>query len=362
MYLPALADHPDAVVQALCGRRREPTDALAHTWNVPLRFERFDELIASGEIDAVIVATPNDSHASIAGAALDAKLAVLCDKPLALDAAGARALARRAAEGNVATMVPFTYRYMPTSRLTHRLIAEGAIGTPHHLNARYYAGYARGGTYAWRWDRDIAGSGVIGDLGSHWLDLARWLLGEVVAVSAHATIFVPKGPRPDGADYDQTEDHAIIHTRHANGAIATLEVSAVATEASQFGQKHLLEVHGSDGSIEAVNDWQFIQRVRLLRRGETVASEQWPADIVDGLRLGSVADTYHDVFRTTPAMTRGWATAAAHGQLCQPDFGVGARVQELVDAAIASAAAGGGWEPTPPNDGSSGRNPPSNTG
>jgi predicted dehydrogenase len=355
MYLPALASHPTAKVVAISGRRREPADELAARWDIEHVFDNHVDMFASGKVDAVIVATPNDTHASIGAAALEAGLAVLCDKPLALHVSDANDLARLAAERGVTTMVPFTYRYMPTSQLVSRLLRDGAIGEPRHMSARYYASYAHGGEYGWRWDRALAGSGVIGDLGSHWLDLARWLLGEVVAVSAHATVFVPKSERPDGAAYEQTEDHAIILTRHASGAIATLEVSAVAAEGSSFGQKHLLEIHGSSGSLEAVNDWRHVQEVRLHSRGSSDPHHvvPWPEDLVDGLRLDDVVDTYHDVFRTTEAMTRAWATAASNKQLCDPDFAVGARVQQLVDAAIASAAADGAWQPVPTADSAS---------
>ena len=346
MYLPALADHEAATVEAICGLRRAPAASVASRWGIRQVFDSAEQMLTSGEIDAVVIATPNNLHVSIARVALDMGMAVLCDKPLALTAGDAYALANLAEDNRVTTMVPFTYRYMPTSQLVRRLLSDGAVGEPRHLNARYYAGYAHDGAYAWRWDRGIAGSGVIGDLGSHWLDLARWMLGEVVAVSAHATTFVPKGPRPDGRHYDVTEDHAVLHTRHANGAIATLEVSAVGAEGSSFGQKHLLEVHGSDGSIEAVNDWERVQQVRVFNRGSSGGHQiaTWPEDIVAGLRMGSVADTYHDVFRTTETMTRAWATAAAAGQRCEPDFRVGARIQELVDAAVRSDASGGSWQ------------------
>ncbi len=349
MYLPALANHPAAKVVAISGRRREPADELAARWDIEHVFDNHIDMFASGKVDAVIVATPNDTHASISTAALEAGLAVLCDKPLALNASDALDLARLAAARGITTMVPFTYRYMPTSQLVSRLLREGAIGEPRHMSARYYAGYAHGGEYTWRWDRALAGSGVIGDLGSHWLDLARWLLGEVVAVSAHATVFVPKSERPDGAPYEQTEDHAIILTRHASGAVATLEVSAVAAEGSSFGQKHLLEIHGSTGSLESLNDWRHVQLVRLHERGRNEPHRvvPWPEDLAASLRLDDVVDTYHDVFRRTEAMTRAWATAASNKRPCDPDFTVGARVQELVDAAVTSAAAGGAWQPVP---------------
>jgi predicted dehydrogenase len=346
MYLPALADHPAASVVALCGRTESTARELADRWGIGAVFTDWREMLASGSVDAVIVATPNDTHYEITMAALALGIAVLCDKPIATNAADALAMADAANRAGVTTMVPFTYRYMPNHQLVKRLVEGGEIGTPRHLNLRYYTGYAREGSYAWRFDQERAGSGVIGDLGSHWIDLARWLLGEVVAVSATALHHVEREPRPDGTPYTPTEDHGIILTRHVGGAVAILEVSAVATEGSPFGQKHQLDLHGTDGSIESVNDWDSVQEVRLLRRSSPGLHEivPFPPDLVDGLPMHHVGDTYRAVFRRTNTMTRAWATAVAHGELCSPDLSDGAQVQVVLDAALASVAAGSAWQ------------------
>ena len=90
-------------------------------------------------------------------------------------------------------MVPFTYRFMPTNQFVKQLITDGYVGRPYHLSMRYFAGYARDGAYAWRFDEEKAGSGILGDLGSHWLDMARWFLGEVTEVSgAHRLLRRPR--------------------------------------------------------------------------------------------------------------------------------------------------------------------------
>jgi predicted dehydrogenase len=349
MYLPALANHPSAAVVALCGRTESTARELADRWGVATVFTDWHEMFSSGTIDAVIVATPNDTHCEITLAAIALGLPVLCDKPIATNAADALAMAEAARRAGVATMVPFTYRYMPNHQLVKQLVEAGEIGTPRHLNLRYYTGYARDGAYAWRFDRDRAGSGVIGDLGSHWIDLARWFLGEVESVSATALHHVERDPRPDGTPYTPTEDHGIILTRHVGGAVGILEVSAVATEGSPFGQKHQLDLHGSEGSIESVNDWDSVQEVRLLRRSSPGLHElvPFPTELIDGLPMHHVGDTYRAVFRQTNTMTRAWASAVAEGTMCTPDLSDGARVQVLLDAALASAAAGSVWQTTP---------------
>ena len=343
MFLPALADHPHGQVVALCGRRVEPAEELAARWHIPLVFTDAHEMIASGDIDAIIVASSNDTHHPITMDALDRGLHVMCEKPIGLDATQAAEMARRAAETDVTTMVPFTYHYMPTNRWLKRLVDDGWLGRLHHVNMRYTAGYARSGAYTWRMDRALAGSGVIGDLGSHWLHLARWLFGEVVAIGAHAFNLVEVAERPDGAPFEPTEDSATMTVRFATGGYGVLQVSAVCWEGTELGQLHRMEAHGSDGTLTSTIDWSDLQEVKGVRADEPGPAPTLPVpdDIWGDLRRTPVHDTYRDVFRSTETMARAWATAAAEGRAISPDLAEGARIQELVDAALTSAASGG---------------------
>ncbi len=343
MFLPALADHSRAEVVALCGRRREPAEDLASRWKVAAVFTDPHEMIASGDVDAVIVASANDSHHPITMDALDHGLHVLCEKPIGLNAEQADEMAAKASEVGVTTMVPFTYHYLPTNRWLKRLVDDGYLGRHYHVNMRYTSGYARDGRYTWRQDRELAGSGVIGDLGSHWLHLAQWLFGEITAVGAHAAVFVEPGPRPDGSPYEPTEDSAVMTVRFTSGAYGILHVSAVCWDGTELGQNHRIEAYGSDGALESTIDWSTVQEVRGVKADTPgpAAVLPVPDEIWGGLRRGSVHDTYRDVFRTTESMARAWATAAAAGRPVRPDLAEGARIQALVDAAVASAAAGG---------------------
>ncbi|MEO7371065.1 MAG: Gfo/Idh/MocA family oxidoreductase, partial [Ilumatobacteraceae bacterium] len=230
MYLPALADHPIGRITAICGRDLERAKSVAAQWSIPDVFTDWKAMIGSGEIDAVIIAAPNETHYEVAMAALDHGLPVLCEKPLGMDVSEAHEMAASARRRDAITMVPFTYRNMPTNQFVKQLITEGYVGRPYHLSMRYFAGYARDGAYAWRFDEEKAGSGILGDLGSHWLDMARWLLGEVTEVSASRNCFVDRAPRPDGTPYTQLEDSAVILARFESGASATLQCSAVCWE------------------------------------------------------------------------------------------------------------------------------------
>jgi predicted dehydrogenase len=178
--------------------------------------------------------------------------------------------------------------------------------------------------------------------------MARWLLGEVTEVAANGDRFVPREPRPDGAAYRAAEDHAVISARFESGASATLQISAVAWEGTPFGQIHELDLHGSGGTLHARIDWDTVQEVRGLTAGQRGPAPVLPVpdDLWAGAPRGSVHDTYRHVFRRTEAMTREWATAVADGRQVQPDLASGARVQELVDAAVRSAAGDGSWQAT----------------
>lgn len=345
MYLPPISSHPDADVVAVCGRRPESTAEFAGRWGVDDWFVDPTEMLETVDLDAVIVATANDTHHDLAIAALDRGLHVLCEKPLALDVEQAAAMARHAEQRGAVTLVPFTYHYMPAFQWVKQLVADGYVGNIHHINARYYTSYGFDPAYSWRFDRAVAGSGVIGDLGAHWVHLSRWLLGERErSVSAVSSTFVGRGPRPDGTPYDQTEDSAVLTVRYESGAYGVLQVSTVCWEGDvDFGQSHHLEVHGDAGTIHATCDWDAVQDVRGARRDHPgrLAPLPIPDSIWGDVRRDTVHNTYRDVFRETEAMTRGWITAIVDGVPIEPSFAEGLAVQRVLDAAVSSAASGG---------------------
>lgn len=349
MYLPALANHPQADVRALCGRTEATARELASAWGVPLVFTDWRELLSSGEIDAVVVASANDTHYPITMAALDRGLDVLCEKPVARSASAGDEMAARAAEVGAVTMTPFTYRYMPMFAETKRRLDDGFIGDPYHLNLRYFTQYARDTDYSWRFDAELAGSGVLGDLGSHWLHLAEWLMGPITELGAITRAFVERAPRPDGTPYDRAEDSAIMTASFASGAIGTLQVCAVSWAGTSFGQTHHLDLHGSAGTVYAFSDWDSRQEVTALPAGVDWAHAE--TGISDASWLGaprdSVHDTYRHIFRHTDAMTRGWVRAMIDRTPIQPDLTAGARVQRLLEIALESAASDGRQLPVP---------------
>jgi predicted dehydrogenase len=342
MYLPALTNHPQADVVAICGRDLTNAQAMAARWSIPQVYTDYRALIAQANVDAVIVATSNASHYEISMAALDAGLPSLCEKPLSLSYMEAAKMAARADELGLITMTPFTYRFMPTNRYIKVLIDDGYIGRHYHLNLRYYTGYARDGDYRWRFDRSKAGSGVLGDIATHFLYLAYWWFGEIASIYCQSSNLVDRPlVDPAGAPYEVAEDTALITLEFKSGALGSLHISAVANEETPFGQVHACELHGSEGTLHSVIDWERRQEVWGARVGEgPVKLREIPESIWAGARRGTVHNTYRDVFREQDHMTRGFVSAVLAGEPIRPNFADGAYIQCLVEAALESNRTG----------------------
>lgn len=341
MYMPALTRHPNAEVSAAVGRNLNHTREFAEQWKIPNAYTSLDDLLSKERVDAVIIATPNKQHYPIAMKAIECGLHVLCEKPLAMNYTQAVQMADSAERAGVKTMVPFTYCFMPTARYIKELIEQGYLGKPYHLNLRYYTGYARDGKYMWRFDLEESGSGVVGDLGTHWLYLADWFYGEVKAVSAMLGYQVPRDPHPDGQPYKLGDDSAVIMLEFESGAQGVLHVTALAYEDTPFGQTHHMEFHGSSGTLYSFTDWDKAQRVSGAQVGEGAVRELPIPDHIWGTaRRDYVPDTYKDVFREHDFMARGFISAIANDTPAEPSFRDGARIQRYLQAALLSAQEG----------------------
>ena len=137
MYLPSLAGSKKAVVSACCGRNEERAKNLASNWNIPAVYTNWEKMFNEESLDAVIISTPNNTHCAISLAALEKGLNLLCEKPLGLNYTEARKMFEAAQSRNVITMVPFTYSFLPMTQKIKRLLSDGYLGTPYHLNFRY---------------------------------------------------------------------------------------------------------------------------------------------------------------------------------------------------------------------------------
>ncbi|MEU5361929.1 Gfo/Idh/MocA family oxidoreductase [Streptomyces sp. NPDC005925] len=343
------------VLAAICGRDATAVRAAAdrHGWAATETDWR--ALIERDDVDLVDICTPGDSHAEIALAALAAGKHVLCEKPLANTVEEAAAMARAAEEaarrGQVA-MVGFNYRRVPALALAREMIAEGRLGALRHVRVAYLQDWLVDPEFplTWRLRRDQAGSGALGDLGAHIVDLAQHLAGERLAgVSALTETFVRRRPLPGGSPQGLTaesadgtgqvtvDDAALFTGRFPSGALASFEATRYAT-----GRKNALriELNGSDGSLafdlERLNELSYhdarepgthagFRRILVTEADHPYLAAWWPP----GHGLGYEHTFVHQA--------RDLVHAVADGGVPRPSFADGLQVQRVLAAVEESA-------------------------
>ncbi len=218
------------------------------------------DIVADPRVQAVSITAPNFLHREIGVAMAEAGKHIWIEKPVGLSAADAGAVADAVAKAGVQGTVGFNYRNAPAVERARQLIASGEIGTVTHVRVRLFSDYAAhpDGALTWRYERERGGSGVLGDLASHGVDLARYLLGEIAALTADTAVFVPERARPTGATAGHTrasggetgpvenEDYVNCLLRFASGARGVLEACRVSVgEQNNYG----FEVHGTKGAV-----------------------------------------------------------------------------------------------------------------
>lgn len=338
MFLPSLKSHPQAQLVAICGRNRDRAVEMAKKYDIPQVFTDYQAMIDQGKLHALVVAAPDDLHYEITMTALDAGLHVLCEKPLALNAQQAKAMYEKAEAMGVKHMIFFTYRWLPHIQYLHHLIEEGYIGRPFHCDIRYLAGYGRNRAYSWRFDRQRA-NGILGDLGSHMIDLARWCGGEITRVSARLPTFVERR-NSAGEPLAAANDAALLTVEFANGAQGVISISAVAHVAERFMHQSLA-FYGADGTLES--DLQFAgsmegARIHGVRHDDnhfgqlSIPAAFW-GEVDPTLPLDTLLP---DLFSKQAIGARLFVDAIIADQPVSPNFYDGFKVQAVIDAAIES--------------------------
>jgi predicted dehydrogenase len=334
MHLPNLKSHPQAEIAAICGRNRDRAEEMAQKYEIPLVYTDYREMIEKSDLHAVEVITPDDLHYTMTMDVLDAGLHVLCEKPLALNATHAKEMYEKAEAAGVVHMTFFTYRWVPDYRYLKELVDEGYLGRPFQCHIRYCGGYARRAAYLWRFDRRRA-NGVLGDLGSHMIDLARWYIGDIARVSAHLSTFVER-PGPQSQALDPASDAATLLLEFENGAQGTIQLSAVAHVGDRGQEQHVI-LHGESGTLEA--DQTFLEaEMRGARHEEkrfavlSVPDHLW-GDVDQGAPF---IEQWLEVFRKQPVGDRLFIDAVLADRPVTPSFYEGFKAQEVMDAAIAS--------------------------
>ena len=319
-------------------------DRAVRDWGWGKAVPTWEEVTASGQVDVVDICTPNDNHVDIALDALARGKHVLCEKPLALDGDGSFRLCEAARDSGRVTQVGFVYRQWPAVATARKLIDEGAIGEVRTARAQFLLDYNSNPDVpmGWRFDKVRAGSGALGDVGSHCIDLLQHLAGPISQVAARMQTFVPQRRGLDGNLVDVTvDDQTEILADFESGASGTILASWAGT-----GHKCDLgfEVIGSRGSVSF--SWQRSNELHFFDSTDPEDRQGFRTILVGPAHPG--ADGIHTVAAQGLGYTDAFTIAArntlrnlaAGTVLSGPTFVDGLRVAEVTDAVIAAAASG----------------------
>jgi len=330
-HLAGLASHPRAELVAICGRDRARAVDVAARHGQPLVYTDYRTMISSGLIDAVVVATPDDSHREVVLTAIESGLHVLCEKPLARSAKDARRMLDAAEAGGRVHMAMFTWRWLAVFTHLRHLLATGYIGRCRDARFVMQAEYAHEPTYGWRFDPH-RGSGIVGDLGSHMIDLARLYLGEIIQVSAQLTSHVGR-PGPDGERATSLDDSATLMVEFASGARGIIDVSGVRLVGALPNQR--IGLYGDEGSLEA-----DVEGGSARLRGKSRTDESWqilpiPAELLglDGIHPPILDIPLLAPLTNRPVGDRLFVDAALGNAPAEPTFDDAWHTQRVVDAA-----------------------------
>ena len=336
--LPYMAWPPPYVPRlvAIAGRNEEGVSEAAQRYGFEGHVTDWHALVEDERVQVFDNAGPNNLHTEPSIAAAEAGKHVICEKPLGRNADESYDAWKRVAAAGVKHMCAFNYRFVPAVRLARELIESGEIGELHHFRGSYLQDWGTTTEQVWRFDKAAAGSGALGDLGAHVVDLARYLVGEIESVAGTTATFKP------GREVDDAFESVVAFD---NGAVGTLEASRFAT-----GRKNALtwEINGSKGSLAF--DLERLNELQVHIAGSS------PAESAQGFRNVLVSEADHPFWEWwwPHGHTIGWehsfvheihhllsairddSDVAPHGAT----FEDGYRCAEVCDAILRSAEAG----------------------
>ncbi len=351
-YFP-LQFHP--VLQACTARNPEQIAAFAENWGFASFETDWRRLIERDDIDLIDIATPNHTHCEMAIAAAEAGKMVLCEKPLAMQAAEGKRMLAAIEKTGVPNMVWFNYRRVPAITLAKQLVDEGRIGRAFHYRATYNQDWTisgdvpQGGPALWRLDAAAAGSGVTGDLLAHSIDTAEWLNGPIHRVTARAETFIKERVHADTGEITavKIDDACMFLAEFANGSLGTFESTRYARGRKSY---NTFELNGELGSVffdledpQYLNFFEYAdprtrrkvddhltgwRRIHVTNKEHPYMDKWW----VPGCTIGYE----HTFIHALADFLRGLET----GQPVEPGFASALRTQRVCDAVLASAASG----------------------
>jgi predicted dehydrogenase len=344
----------EPVLQTIVGRDKTSVKLASEKFGWLSYETDWRRLIEREDIDVIDIGTPNNTHVEIAIAAAEAGKHIICEKPLAINTQQALNMLKAVQKAGVIHMVSYNYRFVPAIQYAKKLIQDGMLGEIYHFRAQYLQDWIMdpGFPLVWRLRKDICGSGSLGDLMAHSIDLARFLVGEIKEVTGMMETFIKKRPLGEmsgGLSASISgESFADVDVDDAVAAMARFENGAVGVfEATRFGKGNRngnrLEINGSKGSIrwdmENMNtlqlyleeDTQGMQGFRSINCTESVhpyGEAYWPAGHIIGYEHTFI-NLMHDFMKGILTNTNP-----------NPNFEDGYRNQVILDAIEKSASAG----------------------
>jgi predicted dehydrogenase len=334
-------------MKVICGRTRSNVEAAARDLGWDEAATDWDEVVNRKDIDLVDVATPGDSHMEIAIAAAKAGKAVFCEKPLANTVRDAERMLAAVEKAGVVHMICHNYRRAPAVMLAKQLIERGDLGEIRHYRGTYLQDWITDPNFplVWRLQKEHAGSGALGDIAAHSIDLARFLVGEITDVAGDLATFIKTRPLPDDPKKKgrvTVDDASTSLVRFKNGAIGTIEATRMAPGRKNYNR---FEINGSRGSLafdlERMNELELylesdpptvrgFRRILVTENGHPYVKAWWPP----GHIIGYEHTFTHTVYDLLEGM--------AGGKPPQPNFVDGVHNQRILGA-IEKAAATRRW-------------------
>jgi len=306
--------HPPPAIPELVviyGRHEDRVREAARNYGFKRYTTDWRAAVRDPEVEIVDNSLPNNMHLEPTLEALEAGKHVLCEKPLARNAEEARVLRDAARRAKVKTMVAFNYRFVPAVQLARQLVKSGVLGRIYHFRARYLQDWLvnPSAPLTWRLRAEEAGSGPLGDLGSHIIDLARFLVGEITAVTGVVRTFIEERPLaedPLKRGRVTVEDAFSATAEFENGAIGTLEASRFATGRKNYNNFEINGEHGSiEFNLERLNELRVYLReweekgltgwgtVLVTERRHPYIDRYWPPGHIIGWEHTFINEVYH---------------------------------------------------------------------
>jgi len=330
----------DADVVAFCQRSSDKAEATAQEYGVPYVYTDYRRLLAHEGLDAVSIVAPPHLHSEMVLEAFRQGLHVLCEKPLALNSTEAQVMLKAAATAGRVHMTAFNTRHIPALAYMKELMDDGYVGSRvYHVESRWFSESRAtpGQTHYWRHRRELAGFGVLGDIGVHVVDRLRWLIGEFECVWGHADTIIADRPNEDGLPQPVTvEDSFTLQANLAGGVSACVRLSAVARKSNYQN----LEVYGDAGMLRFTFDRNvegWITGHLWGARGDTRSPEplEIPAHYIQGLNAADPQRAQGEFI--FGRLTRDFVEAIQNDGQTSPSFVDGLAAQRVLDSALKSS-------------------------